>query len=108
VQILRQRVQDLLEHPAAHPLLEAAMTRRWRRIPIGHILPRRAGAQDPQDPIEDLAIVSPGPTSPIGPTTRLGNQRFEHGPLFILEFHRSLLDVIHDAVGEQVTPLCCL
>jgi hypothetical protein len=103
-QVLRQRVQDLVEHAAAHPLLEAAMTRRWGRIPIRHILPGRAGAQHPQDAIEDLAIVAPGTASSVGSTAGRGNQWFENAPLFILEFHGSLLDVIHDAVGEQVTP----
>jgi hypothetical protein len=104
VQVLRQRVQDLAEHAVAHPLLETAMTRRRGRIPIGHILPGCARTQHPQDAIEDLAIGSPGPAPSIGSTTRLGDQRFENGPLFVLEFHGSLLDVIHDVVGEQVTP----
>jgi len=103
-QVRRQRVQDLRDHPAAHPVLEPAMARRGRRIPIGHILPGRAGAQHPQDPVEDLAIVAPRPPPSIGSTMRLRNQRFENAPLFVLEYHGSLLDVIPDAVGEQVTP----
>jgi hypothetical protein len=103
-QVARQRVQDLAEHAAAHPLLEAAMTRRRRRIAIGHVLPRRAGPQHPQDAVEDLAIVTPRATTAIGSASRLGDQRFENGPLFVLEFHRSLRGAIHDAVGEQVTP----
>jgi hypothetical protein len=102
-QVLRQCVQDLAEHATAHPLLEAAMTRRRRRISIGHILPRCAGAQHPQNAVEDFAIVAPRPAASIGATSRLGNQRFENAPLSVLEFHRSLRGAIHDAVGEQVT-----
>jgi hypothetical protein len=99
-QVRRQRVQDLAEHTAAHPVLEAAMTRRRRRVPIGHVLPRRAGAQHPENTVEHFAVVAPRAAPTIGSPTRFRDQRCENGPLFVLEFHRSLLDAIHDAVRE--------
>lgn len=104
MEVPRQRVQDLAEHAAPHPPLEAAMTRRRGRVPIGHVLPRRTRAQNPKNAVEHLAIVSPGTTSSVGSTVRLGDQRFDNAPLFVLEIHRSLRDVFHDAVEEQVTP----
>jgi len=102
-QVLGQRVQDLRKHARPRPPLEAAMTRRRRGIPIGHILPGRAGAQHPENAVEDLALVSPGSPPSIGSAARLGDQRCENGPLFVLEIHGSLLSAIHDAVGEQLT-----
>lgn len=34
---------------------------------------------------------------------RLGDQRLENVPLFVLEIHGSLRGVLHGAVGEQLT-----
>jgi hypothetical protein len=36
---------------------------------------------------------------------RLRNQRFEDGPLRVLEVHDSLLGIVRDAVREQLSSL---
>jgi len=103
-QVLRQRVQDLREDPPAGPLLEPAMTRRVRGIAVGNIVPRRPRAQHPENAVEHFAVVAPRAAATIGANLRLGNQRCDDGPLFVLEVHGSLLGAFHDAVGEQLTP----
>ena len=80
------------------------MTGRRRGITIGHVLPRGAGAQHPEDAVQHLACMAPRPAASIGAAVRLGDQGFEDAPLFVLEIHRSLLGVLHGAVGEQSTP----
>jgi hypothetical protein len=84
-------------------VLEAAVAGSRRRVPLGHVAPLGAGAQDPEDPIEHLAIVAPRPAAAIGATAMLRDQRFEDGPLLVREVHGSLLGAFHDAIGEQGT-----
>jgi len=78
------------------------MARRWRRIPIGHVAPLRAGTENPQDAVQHLPVVLPRTTSPIGTALWLWDQWLENAPLFIRELHRSSLSAFHDAVEEQL------
>ncbi len=63
-----------------------------RRIARGHILPRRPGAQDPQDAIQDIARIAPRPAAAIAPQTRRGQQGCENGPLIVGEVHAAGYD----------------
>ena len=75
----------------------------WRGIAVGNVLPRCSRTQHPENPVQHLARVPPWATAAVGAGVGLRNQRFEDVPLRILEIHGSLLDAIHDAVGEQLT-----
>jgi hypothetical protein len=55
-----------------------------RRIARWQLVPRRARAQDPQDPVHDGPRIGPGPAAPIRATART-ERRFEHGPLDVGE-----------------------
>ena len=74
-----------------------------RRVPIGHVLPGRAGAEHPQDAVQHVAGVPPRATASVGANVRLRNQRFENGPLRVLEIHGSLPGIVRDAVREQLS-----
>ena len=79
------------------------MAGRRRRVPIGHVLPGGARAQHPENPVQHFSGVSPGTTTSIGANVRLRDQRFDNGPLRVLEVHGSLLGTIRDAVREQLS-----
>jgi hypothetical protein len=52
-------------------------------IALRQVLPRRSGAQNPKDPIEDLTAISPGPSTPIG-AYAVGRQECTYDfPLFV-------------------------
>ena len=74
-----------------------------RRVPIGQVLPRRAGAEHPENPVQHVARMPPRATAAVGPNVRLRNQRLEDGPLRVLEIHGSLPGIVRDAVREQLS-----
>src|SRR5882672_5439710 len=88
-EVLRQRREDAVEDAGARPLLVSPVAGRWRRIPFGHVAPVRSGAQDPQDPVQHLAVVAPRAAAPIGANLRLGDQRLDDRPLSVREIHSS-------------------
>jgi hypothetical protein len=87
--VLGQGVEHPVEDPGPDPRLIAAVARLVRRIASGQILPRRPGLEDPEDPVQHIARVAPGAPAPIRPAARLGQERFEHGPLIVGEVHES-------------------
>ena len=56
----------------ALPLLKAAMAGLIGRIAVGQIVPRSAGAQNPEDSVQHGSRIAPGPTATIG--TSLGSE----------------------------------
>lgn len=62
------------------------MTRLIRRIAARQIVPRGAGAQDPQDAVQYGACFRPGSAAPVGATGR-AKQRLEDGPLGVSQVH---------------------
>ncbi len=85
--ILGHGIEHSVEHPGPDPGLVAAMAGLVGRVARGQILPGGAGLEDPEDPVQYIARVAPRAPSPIRPAARLGQQRFEHGPLSISEVH---------------------
>jgi len=71
LEIPGERGDDAPQRAPLDPGLKAAMTRLVRRIARREILPRSARAQDPQDAIEHIARVAPGPPAPIAAESRL-------------------------------------
>jgi hypothetical protein len=85
--ILGHGIEHPVEDPGPHPRLVAAVAGLVWGIAPRQVLPGRAGLEDPEDPIQHIARVAPGAPSPIRPAARLGQQRFEHGPLIVGEVH---------------------
>jgi hypothetical protein len=79
----RQGVQHPRERTAPGPALKATMTRLIGRVPIGQVLPRRAGAHHPEDAVEDVARIAPRAPPTIGTPARLRHYRGEARPLGI-------------------------
>jgi len=87
--VFHEGIEGSVEHPRPHPGLIAAVAGLVGRVPVGQIVPRGTGFEDPEDPVEHIARVAPRPAASIGTPTRLGEYRLEHGPLVIDEVHES-------------------
>ena len=72
--------------------LKAAMTRLIGRIPVGEIQPGRTGAQDPENPIQDVARIAPRPSAAIATQTWFRQERRQHGPLRVGQVHTAEYD----------------
>ena len=81
MQIRGESLEDATQGPFAHPALKATMTGLIRRIAIGQVLPRRPGAQDPEDAVQHVAWIAPGAASSIATHARLREERCQNGPL---------------------------
>ncbi len=68
----------------ALPLVETAPARRGARILLRQIFPAGAGAKDPEDPLEALAIIGRGPTATLA-RLPLRQMRLDLGPLLVGE-----------------------
>jgi hypothetical protein len=74
-------VEQSLEGSVATPLLETAMAGLVRRIAFRKVVPRSAGAQDPENPVQHFARVSPRPAATIPAASRHRDQRCDDLPL---------------------------
>jgi hypothetical protein len=90
-QVFREALEQSVEATGALPELEAAMARLVRRIARREVVPRRAGAQDPQHAVHYGAWIGPRPAAPIRATTRT-ERWFEHGPLGVGQVHADEYD----------------
>jgi len=84
--VFREPLEQPVEAARSLPLLKAAVTGLIRRIAPRQVVPRRAGAQHPEDAIEDGPRIGPWAPAPIGSSART-ERRFEHGPLGVSEVH---------------------
>src|SRR5205809_206089 len=81
VQISGQALQHRLDDSLLAPVLKAPMHRLIRSVALRQILPRRTGAQNPQDPIESPAPITPRSPSPILSPCILRDEFLDHLPL---------------------------
>ena len=102
MEIACQGVEDPLEDAVIDPALKPPMTRLIGRIPIGQVLPRRARAQDPQNPVQHVARIAPRPPAAIAPQPGFRQERFQDGPLRVSEVHA----VEYDGDRNFVPPPC--
>ncbi len=89
VEVARERSEYPIEHTFAFPFLEATKACRVRRISSGHVCPRRAGAEHPQNAVQNITRIAPrSPTfrccaAPLGSR----NELLDRLPLLVLEVH---------------------
>lgn len=76
------------------------MTRLIGRVASRQVVPRRAGAQHPEDAIEYRARIGPGPAPPVGAHGR-PKEGFDRSPLGVGQVHA----VRYDALRRTVTLL---
>jgi hypothetical protein len=74
-------VKDPIPGAVVFPATETIITGGLGRIALGEIFPGSAGAQDPENAIEDLSMVGPGMAGFIGMSRR--QQRGDALPLLI-------------------------
>lgn len=63
-------VQHLLPHALFAPAAEASLDRTPGAVALGNIPPGSSGAQAPEQPIEDHAMIAPGTARFVGPALR--------------------------------------
>ena len=85
-QILGQAREQVPQDAGPLPLLESTMARLVRRIPIGKILPRGAGAQHPEDAVQHIARVTPRAPAAVLPPFWF-KERLDDRPLLVGEVH---------------------
>ena len=56
-------------------------------ISLRQVFPRRAGAQNPKDAIEDLPAIGPRPAAPISPHAVGRQDATDNFPLLVRQIH---------------------
>jgi hypothetical protein len=57
------------------------------RVALRQVAPGGAGTQDPQDAVEDVPWVPPGPAFAVRPARRIGDQGLQDLPLLVGKVH---------------------
>lgn len=89
VQVTSERGEDPIENSFALPLLETLEARRVRRIPTRHVGPRCAGPQHPEDPVKNVARISPRTPALLRCAFVLGSRHelLDRVPLLVCQIH---------------------
>src|SRR4029453_10004611 len=77
--------EDGPQHAGADPLLKPPVAGLVRRIARWQVRPWSAGPQDPEDPIQHSAVLSPGAPSTVVAPRQLGQEAANHFPLLVRE-----------------------
>jgi hypothetical protein len=112
VEIRRERPEHPPQRSPLDPGLKTAMTCLIRRVPIGEIFPRGAGAQDPQDAIQYVPRVAPRAPALIVAHARLRQEWRENRPLRVRQVHAVEYDGNRNFVhrprwGRYPSTACC-
>ncbi len=82
-----KRMENLLKSPVTAPLLKSSMTGLIGGVPIQKIFPGSSRAKNPQDAIEYVAWIAPGPSPAIRSLFRLRKKRLDELPLLFSQVH---------------------
>jgi hypothetical protein len=83
MKISRQTLEHRGQNAGFAPVLKAPMHGRSWTVAAGQILPRRTGAQDPQNPIDRRALLAPRSPAAILSDGIIGNELLDGLPLGI-------------------------
>jgi hypothetical protein len=103
VEIGGQRFEHLPERAVLDPPLKASMTGLKRRIPRGEIFPGRARAENPQDAVQHVPRIAPGPTPSVPADPWSGQERRENRPLGVSQVHALRYDAPQDFIHNPVS-----
>jgi hypothetical protein len=87
LKVFGQSFEHFAQNSFLDPLLKATVAGLVGRVAFGKVLPGRPGAQYPQDAVQDLAWVSPGPASSVFSSRWLWDKRLQYFPLLVCEVH---------------------
>ena len=73
-------------------------------VAFGEVLPGCSGAKYPEDAVEDVARISPGPAPPIFSSRWCWDQWLQYLPLFVGEVHAALLLLSKGRMTEPLYP----
>ena len=93
-QVFAQRPQDAVQHAGLLPLLKAPMAGLVRTVSRRKVVPRRAGPQNPQHPIQHAASIAPAAPAPVCPLST-----------FLLPLHQGF-HILPLRIGEISHALC--
>ena len=101
-QVLGECSKDLLQRAVAHPTLKPPVTGLVRRIARRKILPRCAGAEDPQDAVKNVPrIAIRPPPDALLDRLFLREKRLKYSPLLFGEVHIK----VRSEIDPPVDPL---
>ena len=103
MEIRGERLEHALERAPLDPGLEPPVTGLIRRIAVGEILPRRAGAEDPQDPVEHVPRIAPRSPALVAAQAWFRQEWREDRPLRVGQVHAVEYDGDRNVVSP--TPL---
>ena len=75
-----------------------------RRVAFGQVLPGRTRAQYPEDAVQDVARISPGPASSIFSSRWVRDKGLQHFPLLVGEIHAAVLLLLEGHMTEPLYP----
>lgn len=78
------------------------------RVAFGQVLPGRTRAQYPEDAVQDVARISPGPASSIFSSRWVWDKRLQHFPLLVCEVHAAVLLLRKGHMTEPLYPRFCI
>jgi hypothetical protein len=87
LEVFGQSFEHFAQNPLLDPLLKATVAGLVGRVAIWEVLPGSPGAQYPEDAVQDIAWVSPGPAPPIFSSRWLWDKRLQYFPLLVCEVH---------------------
>jgi hypothetical protein len=91
LEVLGQDFEYVAKNSSLDPPLKAPMASLVGRVAFWKIFPGRPGAQYPEDTVQDVARVSPGPASSVFSSRWLWDKRFQYFPLLVCEVHAAAL-----------------
>jgi hypothetical protein len=102
LEVFGQSFEHFAQNPLLDPLLKATVRGLVGRVAFGKVLPGRPGAQYPEDAVQDIAWVSPGPASSVFSSRWLWDKKLQYFPLLVCEVHAALLLLLE---GHMTAPL---
>ena len=82
-----ERMEDVFESPVTAPLLKSSVTGLIGGMSTWKVLPGSSRAKNPQDSIQHIAWIAPGPSPAIRSLFRLRKKRLDEIPLLFGQVH---------------------
>ena len=91
MQVVREGAQNMFKGAIRRPLLESTMAGLVGRIASRQVMPRRPGAENPQNTIEHRSVTTPRTTPAIAAFGTRRQQWGHYRPLFVCKIHKRYL-----------------
>src|SRR5215217_2424841 len=104
LEIFGQGLEYAAKNSFLDPPLKATMASLVGRVAFRKVLPGRARTQYPEDGVQEVARISPGPASAIFSSRWVWDKRLQHFPLLVGEVHAAVLLPLEGHITEPLYP----